>query len=491
MLGSYPRSMGNDTDKRLREWLREFGCENACDLLVDAGFDSLVMMSSLDEEEMQMLEICLKDLPLVKQRRIMKKAEELAGSDFGRADPISNEFDVVSVPSLPGARPPAVHTEYAAAARILAEKDANTRTANSEHSGLPHPQLMMSIVPMTGNVDDLDDTDESDDTDGVGFAHEKTLSKTVSISEATTAASSRVPSRVNNFVTNPQEQGTDTTPKVPPPGRIDEVHPVQMIMLVGGFLCMNSGWVNGVGFRGFDEGVNHVTGTVTKIGLKLAMGKLEYSLRATAKVLVFMLGAMISGSYLGRSRLFKGGPRYAHLILLASAGIFAAFVAEKQEQNLMGGLLLTFSSGVQNACTTIYTGAVLKTATVTSTASDIGIEIGMILFQNDRRGCWKLKVSSVFLLSYIAGGFLGGLCFDPTAISGPDFVGSEAEALIVPASVLLAIGTAWLVSLRFSEPDPRGYGLLAEVHWRRPAAPATEGVVLKRRNTLFAIAAAA
>ena len=32
--------MGNDAEKKLRQWLKEFGCESACDVLVDAGSDS-------------------------------------------------------------------------------------------------------------------------------------------------------------------------------------------------------------------------------------------------------------------------------------------------------------------------------------------------------------------------------------------------------------------------------------------------------------------
>ena len=46
----------------------------------------------------------------------------------------------------------------------------------------------------------------------------------------------------------------------------------------------------------------------------------------------------------------------------------------------MGSLLLTTSSGMLNALTSIYSGAVLKTATVTSTATDIGVEIGNVFF---------------------------------------------------------------------------------------------------------------
>ena len=44
-------------------------------------FDSLGMLSSLDEDELQMLEISLKDLPPVKQRRIMRKAEDYVCSN--------------------------------------------------------------------------------------------------------------------------------------------------------------------------------------------------------------------------------------------------------------------------------------------------------------------------------------------------------------------------------------------------------------------------
>ena len=78
---------------------------------------------------------------------------------------------------------------------------------------------------------------------------------------------------------------------------------------------------------------------------------------------------------------------------------------------------------------------------------DIGIEMGMGLFQSDHSGRWKLKIYVVFLSAYVAGGFLGASCYDPTAISGPDFVGAKAQALLVPATVLGAIATAWLVSL--------------------------------------------
>jgi uncharacterized membrane protein YoaK (UPF0700 family) len=477
--------MGHD-EKKLREWLREFCCENAYDALADAGFDSLGMISSLDEEEMQMLEIVLKDLPPVKQRRIIKKVEELAGNDMVHGIeepvwPVSSEIRFVS-------------------------------TSNA----LPEP--MMPIVPVQDDTDDSDETD--DDTDD---ADDKMTSQVDS--NATTAASSLLRSgdpsldilkakmagaqedtsvRVNNFLTTTQESGasdsagTGLVHKPPPatPRRIDEVHPLPQIALVGALLCLNSGWVNGVGFRGFDGGVTHVTGTATKIGLNIARPNAKYALKAAAKVLAFMFGGMLSGGYLGRGRLFKGGPRYAHLLLVVSAATFAAFGAEKSEQNYLGMLLLVTSSGMLNAVTSLYTGQVLKTATITSTVTDIGCETGFVLFQDDRHGLWKLYIKAAFVVAYIIGGFLGAFCFDPEAISGPDFVRAEAQALLVPATALLAMAIAWLASLRGAEPDPGGHGFFAEVSWRTKT-PRDNGEIMQRnvsKNSLYAkgaIAAAA
>jgi uncharacterized membrane protein YoaK (UPF0700 family) len=261
-----------------------------------------------------------------------------------------------------------------------------------------------------------------------------------------------------------------TGPK--PPGRIDEVHQIHWLAIVGGLLCMNSGWVNAVAIRGFDGGVTGVSGTSTTVGLTLATLDAEAFLSSTAKILAFLSGAMISGGYLGSSRVFKGGPRYAHLLLLVSVAMAAASGCETAGYNFAGALLLAVSSGVQNALTTLYSGAVMRTTHVTGTVTDMGVELGKVVFQNDRTGCWKLKVHTCLLLSFIGGGFLGAVCFNPSAISGPDEIRAEAQAVLVPAAVTLAMAFSWLVSLRNAEPDPRGCGLHAEVVWRPPSASA-------------------
>lgn len=243
-------------------------------------------------------------------------------------------------------------------------------------------------------------------------------------------------------------KGKGEAPKLPPQRRsalrIDDVHPLSMIATVGGFLCLNSGWVNAVAFRGFDGGVTHVTGTSTNVGLNLAKGNILLHLRASAKLAAFFLGAAASSAYLGGNRTFKSGPRYAHLLVLVAGSIFAAYAAERAGLMFAGALALSFGSGAQNALTTVYSGGVARTTHVTGTVTDMGVEIGKVLFHGDHSGMWKLKLLTTFFGCYVLGGFLGALFFSPEEIEGVDFVGAEARALLVPGAATLALAAAWL-----------------------------------------------
>lgn len=271
------------------------------------------------------------------------------------------------------------------------------------------------------------------------------------------------------------------------PGRIDEVHELHVIIVFGGLLSLNTGWINAVAYRGFDGGITHVEGPAQYIGMGLATADMQLFLRSTAKFFAFLVGAILCGGYLGRQRIFRGGPRFAHILLAEAAAIFFAFVAERFSQtgrsqwNLVGALLLAMSAGLQNALTTIYSGAVVRTGNVTGIVTDLSLELGTWLFQNDRSGLWRAKIYAVLFLCFILGGFLGAVVFDPEAVAlgaGVDFARAEAQALLVPAGGTFALGLCWLAGLaRAAEPDARGVGLLAEIgvwpsetpsEWLRP-----------------------
>ena len=64
----------------LRVWLQTIHCEVAYDMLTAAGFDSLNMLSGMDQEERELLQHAIQTLPQVKQRRIIRSVQELPGS---------------------------------------------------------------------------------------------------------------------------------------------------------------------------------------------------------------------------------------------------------------------------------------------------------------------------------------------------------------------------------------------------------------------------
>ena len=260
-------------------------------------------------------------------------------------------------------------------------------------------------------------------------------------------------------IVNPVEITTEIEKKklTKKPGRIDEVHSIGLTCLVGGILCFNSGWINAVAFipEGFGGGVTHVTGSSTKVGWFLAHSEYTMFWESLGKVATFLLGAMISGGYLGGSRTFKGGPRYAHLLYLVSILTFASYGAARGSNVYTGAILLSIASGCQNAMTTQYSSAIVRTTHVTGAVTDIGVEFGKMLFQRDFSGLWKAKLLCTFWLSYVTGGAVGAAIFMPV----------QKASIMIPAVTTSLLATVYMLSLNKvipSKGSKNGFGLHAE-----------------------------
>ena len=88
--------MGSSND--LRSWLQTISCEAAFDVLVAAGFDSLAMLTNMDDYERQALKDTIKELPLVKQARLLKRVQEITREIKGveselKYEPIPSDLD--------------------------------------------------------------------------------------------------------------------------------------------------------------------------------------------------------------------------------------------------------------------------------------------------------------------------------------------------------------------------------------------------------------
>ena len=88
--------MGSSED--LRSWLQTISCEAAFDVLVAAGFDSLAMLTNMDDYERQVLKDTIEDLPPVKQARLLKRVHEITREIKGvetelKDEPLTSDLD--------------------------------------------------------------------------------------------------------------------------------------------------------------------------------------------------------------------------------------------------------------------------------------------------------------------------------------------------------------------------------------------------------------
>lgn len=174
----------------------------------------------------------------------------------------------------------------------------------------------------------------------------------------------------------------------------------------GGFLlAMNAGFVNAVGVLGFrHQAVSHLTGISTYFSIELVNQDAWQVLHLLWVILFFVLGAILSGVLIGNEAL-RIGRRY-HVALWLEAGLLAASVWLLNHGCQSGQWLASAACGLQNAMTSTFSGAVVRTTHVSGLFTDIGIALGLRLRGQavDRR---RLLLYTLLIAGFICGGVLG------------------------------------------------------------------------------------
>lgn len=212
----------------------------------------------------------------------------------------------------------------------------------------------------------------------------------------------------------------------------------------GALLAFIAGIVNATGFLGVQHnGVTHLTGTTTLLGIALAQGERGHVLHFSAMIGSFLLGCIASGAIIRDSTL-KLGRRYG-VVLTIEAVLLIAAVPLLDGGHLSGDYLASVAVGLQNAMVSTYSGAVLRTTHVSGTLTDLGIFIGHWLrgVPVDAR---RMRLLSALVVSFLAGAAAGTGLFHAFAFA----------ALYVPAAVTGTIGI--------------GYGVYSHLHHRGAAA---------------------
>lgn len=195
---------------------------------------------------------------------------------------------------------------------------------------------------------------------------------------------------------------------------------------LGMVLAFVAGAINAGGFLAVRQYTSHMTGIVSSMADHLALGALDLALAGLGALLSFVLGAAVSAILVNYSRQHALHSEFAlplmfEAVLLLCFGLLGARLAG------VGGLfvpltvmLLSFIMGLQNALITKLSRADIRTTHITGIVTDIGIELGKLVFHNAprvaeavrvRANLGRLALLTALLLCFFAGGIAGTLGF--------------------------------------------------------------------------------
>ena len=179
---------------------------------------------------------------------------------------------------------------------------------------------------------------------------------------------------------------------------------------VGGFfLAFIAGGVNAIALIGFNhQGVSHLTGSSSMFSVELAAGHFSSAYHLLVIILSFLIGAAVSGFVIGDESL-KLGRRYG-VALIGEAVLLLLAMALLNRGSALGHYLASAACGLQNAMTSTYSGAVVRTTHVTGLFTDIGITIGL-WFRGKQPDKRRIVLYGTLISGFIVGGIVGAMTF--------------------------------------------------------------------------------
>lgn len=209
------------------------------------------------------------------------------------------------------------------------------------------------------------------------------------------------------------------------------------VLAGGALLAFVAGIVNATGFLGVQhQGITHLTGTTTLLGIAMGEGDLAHTLHFAALIGAFVAGCMASGMIVQDATL-KLGRRYG-VVLTMEAVLLAVAVPLLGAGDVTGEYLASAACGLQNAMASTYSGAVLRTTHFSGTLTDLGIFLGHWLrgVPVDPR---RVRLLSSLVLSFLVGAFVGARLFHAFSYA----------ALYVPAAMTGVVGVGYTIYRQF------------------------------------------
>jgi len=196
--------------------------------------------------------------------------------------------------------------------------------------------------------------------------------------------------------------------------------------LLGGLLAFNAGAINAGGFLLVGMYTSHMTGFASMLADNLILGNVGLLLGALGTLLAFTAGAATTAVQVNWARQHHLRSEYA-LPLLLEAGLLLVFGLLGATLNRqtpfavpLTVLVLAYTMGLQNAVVSKISASQIRTTHMTGVITDLGIELGKVFYWNRtqtpadsqvRANRLKLKLYSMLLASFMAGGVVGAAGF--------------------------------------------------------------------------------
>jgi uncharacterized membrane protein YoaK (UPF0700 family) len=153
-------------------------------------------------------------------------------------------------------------------------------------------------------------------------------------------------------------------------------------------LAFVAGATNAGGFLAVQQYTSHMTGIVSAMADNLALGSFALVMTGAGALLSFLMGAACTAVMVNYARRHGLYSEYA-LPLLVEAALLLCFGTLGARLSHIEGLfvpmavmLLCLIMGLQNAVITKLSRAEIRTTHLTGTITDIGIELGKLLYWN-------------------------------------------------------------------------------------------------------------
>ena len=197
---------------------------------------------------------------------------------------------------------------------------------------------------------------------------------------------------------------------------------------IGMILTFVAGALNAGGFLAIGQYTSHITGMVSSVADQLVLHHFALAGIAAASWVAFVGGAASTAlmvNYLRRagSRKPYALPLLAEALLILLFGTFGGTLQQHELADVSFAVItLCFTMGLQNALITKISHAEIRTTHLTGLTTDLGIEIGKLLYWNRAHpgesriavtaDLNKPRIEASLIASFLVGGLAGALCFN-------------------------------------------------------------------------------